>query len=177
MRLRIHRQLEVGASISGTIAVPEASFTAVSLEREWQDNRAGESCVPAGFYYLEPHEGTKYKGTFALIGAEVSHEKTDGIPRYACVAHQAQTGLQLQGCFAAGQSLTITAGSPGLAGAGAAQLPFGDGLAILEDPVVDELLEILKRSAERHYLWITEAYPITTRGRDRRGILDQLRPI
>ena len=177
MRLRIHRQLEVGASIAGTIAVPEASFTAVSLEREWAGNRAGASCVPAGFYYLEPHDGTKYKGTYALIGAEVSHEKTLGVPRYACVAHEARTGANLQGCFAAGRALEITAGAPGPVGTGSGQLPFGDGLATLEDPLVDELLAILKRSSERHYVWITEAYPITTRGSDRRGLLDSWRPV
>ncbi len=173
MRLRIHRELEIGLSLCGTLWAP--GFSAVSLEREWKANQAGISCVPAGFYYLEPHEGTKYKGTYALIGSEVSHEKTLGVPRYACVAHSAKTGINLQGCFAAGKALRITPGKPGPSQIAAGQKPGGDGLAILEDPVVDELLALLKASHERHYLWITEAYPITTRGHDRTGMRDPWR--
>jgi hypothetical protein len=168
LRLRIHRDLEVGYSLCGTLWAP--GFSAVSLEREWKANQAGASCVPAGFYYLEPHDGTKYKGTYALIGAEVSHEKTLGVPRYACVAHNAETGLDLQGCFAAGKAIRITPGKPGPGGK-----RCSDGLAVLEDPVVDKLLALLKASHERHYLSITEAYPITTRGRDRTGLEDPWR--
>ncbi len=103
MRVRIHRELEIGLSLCGTLWAP--GFSAVSLEREWKANEAGKSCVPAGFYYLEPHDGTKYKGTFALIGADVSHSKETGVQRYACVLHWAKAGMYLEGCISIGFKL------------------------------------------------------------------------
>jgi hypothetical protein len=71
-----------------------------SVEREWMGNLPNISCVPVGFYLLRRHNGTKYKNTYALVGATVSRAKEASIPRYACVGHKATTGEQLQGCFA-----------------------------------------------------------------------------
>ena len=69
------------------------------MEREWQFNRPGTG-VPKDEYRLERHDGVKYKGTFALIGDGVSHFKTLGIPRYACVIHSAGYPTNLKGCLA-----------------------------------------------------------------------------
>lgn len=76
-----------------------------SLERIWNDNIPGKSAVPPGFYTLEPHDGAKYKGTFALVGETVAHAPTEGVPRYACVLHPEDDGVQLQGCISVGTSM------------------------------------------------------------------------
>lgn len=76
-----------------------------SMERIWNDNVPGESAVPPGFYTLEPHDGTKYKSTFAIVGETVSHAQTPGIQRYACVLHWEDDGIQLQGCLSIGNAM------------------------------------------------------------------------
>lgn len=154
MRLCIQREFQLASSMVGRIWIQAGSgpkFSALSLERNWDGNRAGKSCVPAGFYYLEPHHGTKYQDTYALIGEYVSHEEEPGVPRYACVAHNARTGEHLQGCFAVGEEIHL---------AWPANLP---PVASLHDPVVDELLEILRSTDEKHYITIADPPRIDTR--------------
>ena len=75
----------------------------MTCEREWARNVAGQSCVPTGFYVLEPHNGAKYEGTYALIGESVGHFAAPGIPRSACVLHWASIGRHLKGCIAVGE--------------------------------------------------------------------------
>lgn len=110
MRLLLQRRLTdpVRDSLWGEIFVDDAQepeFTVV--ERGWHDNRPGKSCVPAGSYNFEVHDGTKYKQTLALVGATVSHFG-DGarVTRSACVLHKAAFGLQLQGCISIGTGIT-----------------------------------------------------------------------
>ena len=102
----------------------------ITCERAWKDNQPNVSCVPTGFYLLEPHDGTKYKNTFALVGSTVSHTVDPspvwltadlspvwltvdgaGVTRSACVFHKASKGSQLQGCIALGTSVTLVADS------------------------------------------------------------------
>ena len=110
MRVEIVRRLRDPAtrSVFGTIGIVGRDPFGVTCEREWLGNKRGESCVPAGFYVLEPHDGTKYKDTFALVGGTVSHNPEEGVARYACVFHGAKTGAQLQGCIAVGAAIYWT---------------------------------------------------------------------
>ena len=149
MRIRLRRNFESpGPSDPSLFGLIETEgFQAISCEREWHDNQPNLSCVPAGFYYLEPHNGSRYRGTFALIGDQISHVSEPGVQRSACVLHSASSGTQLQGCISAGGSLVVT--------------PTG---ARLEGSLVRELIELLRArpDGERHYLMISEAYPIST---------------
>ncbi len=79
-----------------------------SLERIWNDNVSGKSSVPNGFYTLEPHNGSKYRDTFALVGETVTHNPP-GLPRYACVIHWEDDGAELQGCLSIGTSMEWSA--------------------------------------------------------------------
>lgn len=136
----------------GHVSVPEVpEFHGLSLERRWENNEPGQSCVPAGFYYLEPHDGTKYKETFALIGEHVSHSKEAGVPRFACVFHKAKTGLQLEGCTSFGTVVEVQAGS----------MPF----ATMEPNLVDGVLDMLRArpAGEKHYLTIWDPPGLATR--------------
>jgi hypothetical protein len=69
------------------------------MERAYEFNRSGTG-VPKDEYILERHYGSKYKGTWALIGDGVAHLSSPGIPRYACVIHPASYPADLQGCLA-----------------------------------------------------------------------------
>jgi hypothetical protein len=68
------------------------------MERAYEFN-APSTGVIKDEYTLERHSGTKYKNTFALVGDGVSHLKTPGIPRYACVIHAAVYPEDLKGCL------------------------------------------------------------------------------
>lgn len=141
MRVELVRNYCPGIGLSLFGHIETDGFQAISCERHWQDNTPGESCVPAGFYYLEPHDGERYQKTYALIGERVSHQQEPGIPRYACVLHWAATGSGLQGCISAGRELRVTPGA-----------------AWLTDPSIYELVEILRASADpHHYLYIRDA--------------------
>lgn len=147
MRLFIQRAAQFGYSMTGELYIAavdaEPAFNALSLERCWNGNKPGKSCVPAGFYYLEPHNGTKYKETFALIGAQVSHAKEPGVPRFACVVHQAPTGLSLEGCTSFGLHLSVQTATP-------------SPLVTMTDYVVKTVLAKLRArpAGEKHYLTI-----------------------
>lgn len=103
MILRINRCLgywPVSKSLFGVLTLGDSRY--VSCETEWRDNQRNVSCVPNGFYALEPHNGTKYKATYALIGETVAHTRTKGFARFACVLHGATKGDQLKGCISFG---------------------------------------------------------------------------
>lgn len=143
-RLTIDRFVEREESAFGDLRVwdfgrglLEPVFEAVSAERRWADNEPFVSCVPAGFYVLEPHNGTKYRDTWALIGDTVSHTSEEGVPRSACVLHWASSGKGLQGCVSAGHELQVSSRA-----------------AALEGKAIGAILELLNARRGPHYLTI-----------------------
>lgn len=113
VRLLIRRKLKdrAGDSIFGELYA-DGVPAGMTCERGWHDNAPGQSCVPPGFYVLSPHDGTKYKQTFALVGETVAHLPTPGIPRSACVLHWAPRGELLEGCIAIGGNVMATCAEP-----------------------------------------------------------------
>lgn len=89
----------------GSLDVPGLGVY-TSLERIWNDNVPGKSGVPKGFYTLERHNGSKYTGTYALVGETVAHLPGSGTPRSACVIHWEDDGVYLQGCISIGDSMS-----------------------------------------------------------------------
>lgn len=143
IRLKITRTFTnvESEAMYGILEVPGLGVY-TSLERSWNDNLPGESSVPEGFYTLEPHDGEKYKSTFALVGETVSHEgpPTLAVPRYACVLHWEDDGKFLQGCISIGDKMEWSASS---------------GTSKLRG---NRVLEVLKhlRKFDRIYLTIVE---------------------
>lgn len=141
MRLLISRCIEDEAteSVFGRLwrLSPSGLFEAIgwSAEREWNGNRAGESCVPAGTYGLVRHDGARYKRTLALTGQTVSQGAVPGVPRSACVLHRAVIGRQLQGCVSLGSALYV---SERLSLGG---LELGD--ALIREMYEDEAIDVL----------------------------------
>lgn len=147
MRLILQRRLHDPASQSlfGTLNAEGTLYE--TCEREWNDNKPGRSCVPAGFYVLEPHgeEGvTKYWNTFALIGETVDHfgPAQSGVIRLACVAHWAVVGRDLQGCVAIGAGIEWHVGKAAL---------HPDGKAVGR-----KLLDLLRLIRGPHYITIRD---------------------
>jgi len=143
MRFKLHRnpQTSPGKSLFGILSGVDVRFRAHSCERGWRNNESGKSCVPDGFYVLEPHNGNKYKDTYALIGQYVSHtyEKLSGVPRYACVFHWSSRGSGLQGCVSLGAYI----GWP------------IDDTPVLGNPLLAPFMRLLKSNPGPHYLTIT----------------------
>ena len=54
MRLTLTRRFTDarGQSVFGELAHADGQVVGMTCEREWNDNRPGESCVPTGFYVL-----------------------------------------------------------------------------------------------------------------------------
>ena len=138
MRLLLQRVAELGDDLVGRLTGPGLDLW--TMERRWGANVPFRSCVPAGFYCLEPHNGTKYQDTFALIGADVSHAKEPGVPRYACVLHWARRGSLLSGCVSASRRVALR----------------DDGGAELVESALIELFEWLRSDDSPHYLTIRE---------------------
>lgn len=98
MRLNQTRLYQRGEGTYSILTVPTLRPMWV-MERKWRENTPDVSCVPTGFYSLVPHDGEKYKDTWALVGATVSHRKEPGIPRSFCVAHWEDDPKFLEGCL------------------------------------------------------------------------------
>ena len=103
MDLDIFRQFQYRSSMIGWTSVNGQRI--LTLERCWANNVAGQSCVPAGFYHLVPHDGTKYKNTWALVGRTVAHLPGYGKHRSACVLHWEDDAAYLQGCISFGMKV------------------------------------------------------------------------
>ena len=76
-----------------------------TVERPWQDNEPGVSCIPEGEYSLEPHNSKAHPNTWALVGDTVSHYADPNKPRSAILIHVGNTMADVIGCIAVGTGL------------------------------------------------------------------------
>lgn len=71
--------------------------------------------IPTGFYLLERHgweseSRVKYKQTWAIVGADVSHFHEPGVPRSAVLFHSGNWDEETRGCPLLGVSIGHTRG-------------------------------------------------------------------
>lgn len=102
-------------SIHGTVGyIPDLDLW--TIERPWQNNQSGVSCVPEGVYTLERHEPTSvslppgYSHTYALVNHElgVSHYHDPACKRSVCLfGHIANYPEEVQGCIGFGKNHII----------------------------------------------------------------------
>ena len=118
MRLELTR---IGEFLSGTWGyMPVGTTTLFTVERPWvvtpysEGGKPSVSCVPEGFYILEPHSSTDHGPTWALVGEHVSHFQVPGIPRNLVLFHAANFPEQLEGCIAPGISIGSIGGRVGV---------------------------------------------------------------
>mgnify|MGYP001565342252 FL=1 len=62
----------------------------------------GSHCVPEAEYVLEPHDGARFKGTFALVGEGVSHWATPGVDDETILFHVGNKPDETHGCILIG---------------------------------------------------------------------------
>lgn len=78
----------------GRFYLPDGDFV-YTIEPPWNQNKVSKSCLPEGFYECEPHNGRKYKDTWAVQVPD----------RTVCVFHVANWARQLKGCIAPGTDI------------------------------------------------------------------------
>lgn len=86
----------------GRLVLPDRIL--FTIEQPWNNNTPGKSCVPDGEYDLLPHSSDDHPDVWALVNHAlgVAHFPTAGVPRAACLIHQANWARQLRGCIAPG---------------------------------------------------------------------------
>lgn len=75
----------------------------VTVEREWNGNQIGESCIPDGIYPVQRFHSKRFGECFRLDDGAT-------IPRTDILIHPANWASQLNGCIALGKEFQI--GSP-----------------------------------------------------------------
>lgn len=78
------------------------------IEKAWRNNAAFVSCIPAGFYKLEPFRSSNHGQTWAICGGTVAPLEGDA-ERFACLFHVANYGAQVEGCIGLGTGVGETA--------------------------------------------------------------------
>ena len=67
----------------------------LTLEDPWNENKRQISCIPEGMYHCIPHNGTKYKNVWELLGVS---------GRSAILIHNGNTTDDTMGCILVGKS-------------------------------------------------------------------------
>jgi hypothetical protein len=100
MRLTLHSQ-DIGVCTLGKISL-DGEFFAYVLENPWLDNKRMVSCIPAGYYRLEPHVSPKYGNCYALFGKNVG---IDDEERTHILIHSGNIEKHTHGCLLLGSSV------------------------------------------------------------------------
>lgn len=141
MRLHLQRFTDFGdGGMIGRVQVTPA-WECWSMEAPWRDNERFISCIPAGLYHLERHQGGKYRDTWAIVGNGVAHWETPDCDRYTCVLHAAKFARHLKGCVSFGLSLSLEGGVPLLGSPGAAHRHVMNHLGVGGDGLHELLIE------------------------------------
>jgi len=69
----------------------------VTLERPWNDNKTGDSCIPTGTYKCIQHNGTQFKGVWEI---------TNVPNRTAILFHAGNTIKDTHGCVLVGSKFS-----------------------------------------------------------------------
>ncbi|MGF1775883.1 DUF5675 family protein [Vibrio nomapromontoriensis] len=81
-----------------------------TIERPWQHNQKGVSCIPEGEYHLTPHQSPKFGQCYALDGEEHGVTVFGPSQRTHILIHKANKASQLQGCIAPGMTFGVLDG-------------------------------------------------------------------
>lgn len=87
----------------GELWIHAGEFVAFTLEPGWNDE--DHPHVQPGEYRLEPHNGPRFKDTWALVGDGLSHYPTAGVARSAVLIHPGNTDDDTLGCILLGLSI------------------------------------------------------------------------
>lgn len=123
----LHRYYHTDTETLGTIALQ--NVTLYTLELPWMQDKPDQSCVPAGFYNLIPHQSDRLHeqdgktplATWLLVNQEIGvfasfcdipATYSSNFPaRYAIEIHPANWASELEGCIAPGIGRQMDAGT------------------------------------------------------------------
>ncbi|MCG9624621.1 DUF5675 family protein [Vibrio mediterranei] len=108
-RLTLHRSY-FPHGVFGTLCDEFGNKLCYTIERPWQDNAKGKSCVPEGEYHLTPHQSPKFGQCYALDGEEHGVTIFGPSQRTHILIHKANKASQLQGCIAPGMTFGVLDG-------------------------------------------------------------------
>lgn len=89
-----------GIGTYGRIVSPNGIEICKTVEREWNNNRQSNSCVPEGLYELLPVDSPKYGKCYCLVNADLGVTHKGPSQRTHILIHAANWPRQLQGCIA-----------------------------------------------------------------------------
>jgi len=118
----------------GVLRIGEHEF--FTIERPWipdhtHGSRPSESCIPDGAYELVPHEGTRYKKTWALVNPELLvYQHPEAVGRSAILFHVGNWADDVIGCIAPGTGRRVMRGAPAVTGSGNAMEKIRDLLVV-----------------------------------------------
>lgn len=116
--LRLDRMGSTPWGTFGTLRLADGSAFP-TVERAWEHNAPGKSCIPAGEYLLDLRNSPivyRSSGMEFQRGWEVT-----GVPgRSLIMIHPANWASELQGCIAPGRAHVVMQGKPGVSASRAA---------------------------------------------------------
>ena len=80
-------------------------FKCYTVERPWQNNAVGQSCIPEGNYFIQRYNSPKFGKVYAFYGGTVSVYADPNYKRSAVLIHPANVASDLEGCVGLGDSL------------------------------------------------------------------------
>lgn len=101
MKLVLHR-IYLPAATVGALELPDGLVLATLEDTLKNGGHVVDSCVAEGLYRLEPHSGSKYKNTWALVGEGVAHWATPEDDRETILFHGGDTVADTRGCILVG---------------------------------------------------------------------------
>lgn len=76
-----------------------------TMEREWNNNKVGSSCVPTGVYRVRAYDSPRFGKTWILSNPSLGIGEFPGQSRRSGILiHHANFAFELQGCIAPGLS-------------------------------------------------------------------------
>lgn len=91
---------------AGTLVVNGQQF--FTIEREWNNNKVGSSCVPVGIYRVRAYNSPRFGPSWILSNHELGIGEFPGqSKRSGILIHRANFSFELQGCIAPGMSYGV----------------------------------------------------------------------
>jgi len=120
--LTIRRCVTGSQGTFGMVIYKDLPF-ALTLEREWKDNRTGISCIPAGNYKCKRVQSPKFGNTF---------EVTNVPKRTHILFHKGNLDDDSHGCILIGEQFGDIKGSSGILSSKAG---FNELMSIMKDEI------------------------------------------
>ena len=79
-------------------------FVCYTIERPWLNNEKNVSCIPAGYYWIEPYHSQGHPGCYSL-NCEALGVAVTGQHRTYILIHPGNFPSDVDGCIAPGLSL------------------------------------------------------------------------